>query len=304
MKGPPLAELQAFAWVAAHRSFRRAAALNGVSASGLSQAVRSLEERLGVRLLNRTTRSVAPTDAGLRLLERLTPAFGEIGAALDQVAESQGAVAGPLRINAPEPAVELVLAPLVADFLEAHPQVRMEIVSEAGFVDIVRAGFDAGVRWEESLELDMVAVPLGGRQRYVVVASPDLIARHGRPEHPKDLLGRPCIRLKFASGFAPAWEFEQAGRVLKVAPEGPLTTNSIPLQLRAALDGVGYWATFEAYVQDLVAEGRLVQLLDDWTPSFPGPMLYYPSGRQAPGPLRAFIDFVGERRARDLAGGA
>ncbi len=298
MKGPPLAELQAFAWVAAHRSFRRAASMHGVSASGLSQMVRSLEERLGVRLLNRTTRSVSTTDAGQRLLERLTPALGEIGEALDQVVESQGAVAGPLRINAPEPAVELALAPLVADFLRAYPRVRLEIVSEPGFVDIVRDGFDAGVRWEESLALDMVAVPLGGRQEYALVASPDLIARHGRPEHPEDLLGRPCIRLKFPSGYVPAWEFERDGRVLKVTPEGPLTTNSIALQLQAALDGVGYLATFEAYGRGPIAEGKLVRLLEDWTPSFPGPMLYYPSGRQTPRPLRAFIDFLQARRAR------
>ncbi|MDP1616943.1 LysR family transcriptional regulator [Phenylobacterium sp.] len=298
MKGPPLAELQAFAWVAAHRSFRRAAAMNGVSASGLSQAVRSLEDRLGVRLLNRTTRSVAPTDAGLRLLDRLTPALGEIGDALDQVLESQGAVAGPLRINAPEPAVELTLAPLIGDFLKAYPQVRLEIASEPGFVDIVRDGFDAGVRWEESLALDMVAVPLGGRQEYALVASPEVIARDGLPQHPEDLLGRPCIRLKFPSGYVPAWEFERDGRVLKVAPEGPLTTNSIALQLQAALDGVGYLATFEAYVRAPIAERRLVRLLKDWTPSFPGPMLYYPSSRQAPRPLRAFIDFLRARREK------
>ncbi len=297
MDRPPLVELQAFAWVAEHRSFRRAAAAHGASPSGLSQLVRSLEERLGLRLLNRTTRSVAVTDAGRRLLERVSPALEAIAGAVAEVRETDGEAAGVLRINAPEPAVELVLAPLVGRFLAAHPRVRLELISEGAFVDIVGQGYDAGVRWEESLDQDMIAVPLGGRQRFCVVATPALIARDGPPREPADLLQRPAIRLKFASGVMPPWEFERAGRTVRVSPPPRLITNSIPLQLRAALDGVGYWSTFEDYVREPIADGRLVPVLPDWAPSFPGPMLYYPSRRQAPAALRAFVDFIRAERA-------
>jgi len=297
MDRPPLAELQAFAWVAEHRSFRRAAAAHGASPSGLSQLIRNLEERLGLRLLNRTTRSVGLTDAGRRLLERVAPALETIAGAVAEVSESDGDVAGVLRINAPEPAVELVLAPLIGRFLAAHPRVRLELMSESAFVDIVGQGYDAGVRWEESLDQDMIAVPLGGRQRYCVVAAPELIARDGVPSDPADMLHRPAIRLRFASGVTPPWEFERDGRVVRVSPPPRLVTNSIPLQLRAALDGIGYWSTLEDYVREPIADGRLVPVLQDWTPSFPGPMLYYPSRRQAPAALRAFVAFIRDERA-------
>lgn len=298
MDRPPLAELQAFAWVAEHRSFRGAALAHGVSPSSLSQLVRNLEERLGLRLLNRTTRSVGLTDAGRRLLERVSPALETITVAVAEVGESEGEVAGVLRINAPEPAVELILAPLVGRFLAAHPRVRLELVSEGAFVDIVGEGYDAGVRWEESLDQDMIAVPLGGPQRYCLVAAPELIARDGVPTEPADMVHRAAIRLRFPSGVMPAWEFERHGRPIRVSPPARLVTNSIPLQLRAALDGVGYWFTFEEYAREPVADGRLIPVLEDWTPNFPGPLLYYPSRRQAPAPLRAFVAFVRSERAR------
>src|SRR5688572_19947810 len=209
MGRPDLYALDSFAAVARHRNFRRAAVERGVSASTLSQTVRDLEARMGVRLLNRTTRSVALTDAGAALLQRLQPALFEIGEAVSEARSTQAEPQGPLRINAPEPAVELVLAPMVADFLATHPAVRLEVTSETRFVDIVAAGYDAGVRWGESLAQDMVAVSLGPPQRFVVAAAPSLIARVGAPKHPRDLLGLPCLRVRFPSGGEPAWEFEK-----------------------------------------------------------------------------------------------
>lgn len=294
-----LDDLAAFAAVARHRGFRGAAAVAGVSASTLSQAVRTLEARLGVRLLNRTTRSVAPTEAGARLLERLSPALDDIATALDEIGEASGEPAGTLRINAPTPAVELVLAPLAAAFLKAHPAVRMELVTETSLIDIVREGYDAGIRWGEHLAQDMIAVPLGPPQRYVVVAAPEVLEAHGEPAEPSDLLRYPCLRQRFSSGVVPAWEFERDGKLIRIDPPARLVSTNIALQKRAALDGVGVWATFEEYVAAEVADGRLRRVLDEWCPSFPGPFLYHPSRRQVRAPLRAFIDFVRERRRAD-----
>ena len=287
-----LDDLDAFAAVARHRSFRRAAAERGVSASTLSQALRDLEARLDVRLLNRTTRSVGLTEAGRQLLERLSPALSEIAAAMDQVHAERGVPAGSVRINAPDPAVELVLAPMVASFLAAYPQVRLEIMGETAFVDIVAQGYDAGVRWGESLAQDMIAVPIAGPQRFRVVASPGLIALTGVPQRPQDLLAHPCLRVKFPSGVRPAWEFERDGKELKIEPEGALTSSSTRLLLAAALAGVGFYSTFEGHVAEHIAAGRLVSVLEDWLPPFPGPFLYYPSRRHVPAALRAFIDFA------------
>jgi len=293
-----LADLEAFAAVAQERSFRRAARLRGVSASTLSQAVRDLEGELGVRLLNRTTRSVLPTEAGQRLLERLLPALGEISSAIDGVHATEAEPAGLLRFNAPLPAIDLVLAPMIARFLERHPRVRMEVVSDSRRVDIVAEGFDAGIRWDEHLEQDMVAVPFGGLQSYVLVAAPAVIAAHGRPEHPRDLAAAPAIRQRFSSGVMFPWEFEKDGKIIRIDPPPRLVSTDIALQRRAALDGVGFWAAFDGYVREDIEEGRLVSVLEDWLPSFPGPSLYYPSRRHAPPPLRAFIAFIQEERQR------
>jgi DNA-binding transcriptional LysR family regulator len=287
-----LDDLDAFAAIARRRSFRQAALERGVSASTLSQTLRDLEARLGVRLLNRTTRSVALTEAGARLLEQLSPALAEIAQALDQVRDAGGRPRGSVRINAPEPAVELVLTPMVAPFLAAHPEIELEIISETGFVDIVAAGFDAGVRWGESLAQDMVAVPISGPQRYVLVGAPKLIAEVGAPQRPEDLLGKPCIRLRFPSGLTPPWEFERDGREVKIEPQGRLTAGNVRLQLEAAIAGLGFYTTFEGYAAQAVADGRLVSLLEDWLPPFPGPFLYFPSRRHVPPALRAFVDFV------------
>jgi len=295
MRAMNLDQLEAFAAVARRRGFRAAAHERGVSASTLSQTVRDLGERLGVRLLNRTTRSVAPTEAGARLLERLSPALADIAAAVDQVHAADGAPAGSLRINAPEPAIELVLAPIVGEFLKAHPRVRLDIVAQSSLVDIVAEGFDAGVRWDESLARDMIAVPLSGPQRYVVVASPEAIARWGAPEHPRDLLSRPCARLRFPSGAMPPMEFERGNEVIRLEPDGPLICGNAALMVATALAGAAFVSTFEGYAAEHVAAGRLVTVLDDWLPPFSGPRLYYPSRRQMPPPLRAFVDFVRKR---------
>lgn len=288
--------LSSFAAVARHRSFRRAAVERGVSASTLSQAVRSLEAGLGLRLLNRTTRSVALTDAGAALLARLGPALGEIGEALADARASQAEPSGTLRINAPEPAIELTLAPLVCDFLVRHPAVRVELIAETGFVDIVARGYDAGVRWGESLAQDMVAVPLGPAQRFALVAAPDLLSRVGAPSHPRDLLDRPCLRVRYPSGAMPPWEFERDGETVRVAPSGPLVANSAALLTQAALDGLGFLLAFDRQVTRHVEQGRLVEVLAEWSEPFPGPYLYYPSRRAAPPALRAFVDFVQARR--------
>jgi DNA-binding transcriptional LysR family regulator len=292
MDGTDLRDLSAFAAVARHRNFRRAALEQRMSVSSLSQRLRDLEERLGVRLLNRTTRSVAATEAGEFLLARLTPALHDLSEAVGAVRELRDVPSGRLRINAPAPAVQLMLAPMVTPFLKQHPAINLEIVVEPSLIDIVAQGFDAGVRFEEHLAQDMIAVSLGPSERYALVAAPELLAIHGVPKKPADLLNCPCISTVFPSRAFLPWEFEKAGRVVKIAPTGPLVTTSTELQVRAAIDGLGFLMTFEGHVRDAIASGRLVSLLEDWCPSFPGPFLYYPSRRQSPPALSAFVSFV------------
>jgi DNA-binding transcriptional LysR family regulator len=294
-----LRDLAAFVAVARTRNFRRAAIQQRVSVSSLSQRLRDMEERLGVRLMNRTTRSVGLTEAGELLLARVGPAMHDVGEALDQVRGLRGVPSGRLRINAPPPAIDLVLAPMVGPFLKEYPQIDLEIVSDTSFVDIVATGFDAGVRYGEHLAQDMIAVSLGEPQRYAVVASPQYVAQHGRPKHPEDLLGHVAIRTRFGSGAMPDWEFEKAGRVVKVAPPGRLIATYPGLARRAAFDGVGFWPTFEGYVREDVKSGALVSVLDDWCAPFPGPFLYYPSCRQPPPALAAFVAFVAEWRKQE-----
>jgi DNA-binding transcriptional LysR family regulator len=297
-----LRDLDAFVAVARTRNFRRAAIEQRVSVSSLSQRLRDMEERLGVRLMNRTTRSVALTEAGELLLARVGPAISDVSDALDQVRGLRDVPSGRLRINAPPPAIDLVLAPMAAPFLRAYPQVDLEIVGESAFVDIVDAGYDAGVRYGEHLAQDMIAVSLGPPQRYAVVASREYVERHGRPKQPKDLLDHACIRTRFASGAMLDWEFEKAGRVVKVSPPAKLIATYLGLAMRAVHDGLGFWATFDGYVRDDVESGALVSVLDDWCAPFPGPFLYYPSRRQPPPPLAAFVAFVAEWRKQERRG--
>jgi DNA-binding transcriptional LysR family regulator len=287
MQAVDFADLDAFVAIAKDR---------GVAASTLSQSLRALEERLGVRLLNRTTRSVTPTEAGQELLGRLVPALSDITDALDRVNRFRDTPSGTLRLNVPMAVGELIIAPLIVRFLAAYPQLKVELVAEDALVDVVERGFDAGVRYGESLARDMIAVSLVPQQRFVIAASPDHIAAHGRPAHPTDLLQHACIRHRFTSGALLPWEFEKDGESLRI---GPLTTSSSRLALRAAEGGVGFIHTFEDYARPGLESGRLVSVLADWCPPFPGPFLYYPSRRHMAAGLRAFIDFVrSESKAR------
>jgi DNA-binding transcriptional LysR family regulator len=299
-----LRDLEAFVAVARTRNFRRAATEQRVSVSSLSQRLRALEERLGVRLLNRTTRSVALTEAGELLVGRIGPAMADVASALEQVRGLREVPSGRLRINAPAPAVQLVLAPMVAPFLTRYPQIELEIVAQTSLIDIVREGFDAGVRYGEHLAQDMIAISLGPPQRYAVVASPSFIAAHGKPKQPKDILDRPCMVTRFESGVQVEWEFEKAGRIVKITPAGTLISAHTGLQLQAACDGLGLWMTFEGHVRAAIDAGALVSVLDDWCPYFLGPFLYYPSRRQPPPALKAFIDFVAEWRRRKRSASA
>jgi len=289
----PLSDLDAFAAIARERSFRSAARKRGVSASSLSDSLRRLEERLGVRLLNRTTRSVTPTAAGQRLLEKLSPALSEVAAALGQLDSFRDSPAGTLRLNVPSIVVKLFMAELAARFLTLYPQITLEIIGEDTFIDVLAAGFDAGIRYDERLERDMIAVPIGPRrQRYVTAVAPAYLERRGTPQHPRDLLEHSCIRHRFISGASLAWEFERGDETLVIAPSGPVIANAVEMEIEAALAGLGVIRTFEELLAPRIAEGRLVRILSEWDSEFSGPFLYYPSRRHMPAPLRAFVDFV------------
>ena len=287
-----IADLELLAAVAREGNFRRAALALGLSPSSATERIRALEGRVGARLLNRSTRSVSPTEAGAKLLTRLSPVLEELASALAEVSDGGNEVSGTLRINSPPPATQLVLAPLISRFLKKYPQVVIDITSESGFVDIVRAGYDAGVRYEESLALDMIAVPLSGPQALALVASPALIERVGLPQEPQALLKMPCIRNRYSTGTLAAWEFKKGTRTVTIRPDGPLTTSDPVLALHAAMDGIGFYATFEGWARAAIASGRLVSVLQDWLPPTEGPFLYFPSRRNMPAALRAFVDFI------------
>jgi DNA-binding transcriptional LysR family regulator len=304
--GTDLGELAAFVAVAEAGGFRDGARTSGLSASGLSEAVRRLEARLGVRLLNRTTRSVVPTEAGLRLLERLKPALGEVAAAVDVVNGFRDRPAGTLKLNVPVSAARLVLPRIVPPFLAAYPDLRLEVIADDSFVDVLAAGCDAGIRYDERLEQDMVAVPIGPReQRFATVAAPAYLDRRGRPEHPRDLLAHACIGGRFASGAMPAWEYERDGEIVRVEPTGPLVVRvggATELAIDAAIAGVGILNLFEDWLRPHLDSGALEPVLEPWWQRFPGPFLYYPGRRYLPAPLRAFVDFIGrQRRTEPLA---
>jgi DNA-binding transcriptional LysR family regulator len=295
-----LQDISAFVAVATHGSFRGAARIMNASASQLSEAVRRLEARLGVRLLNRTTRSVATTDAGQRLLEHLTPALGAIESALDVVNGFRDQPSGRLRLNVPRAASKLVLPRLVPDFLAAYPDICLEVIVDDRFVDLLESGCDAGIRYEESMDQDMVAIPIGPRyQRMGLAAAPSYLARHGYPAHPDDLREHLCLRGRFTSGAMPDWEFERGGETVSIAPDGPLIVSlggGVDLKIDAAVGGAGIVYLFDEWLRPHIERGELVPLLEDWWPRFTGPALYYPGRRYVPAPLRAFVDFVQARR--------
>jgi len=291
-----LSDLNAFLAVARAGGFRDGARVSGSSASGLSEAVRRLEAQLGVRLLNRTTRSVVLTEAGEGLLARLGPALTEVEAALDVVNGFRDRPAGVLRLNVPVSAARLVLPRIVPPFLAAYPDVRLEVMTDESFVDVLAAGCDAGIRYDDRLEQDMIAVPIGPRvQRYAAAASPAYLERRGRPRHPRDLLDHACLRGRFPSGTMTAWEFEKGDEVVKVEPSGPLIVRvggATDLAVDAAIAGCGIVYLFEDWLRPHLDRGALEPILEPWWQSFSGPFLYYPGRRLVPTPLRAFVDFI------------
>jgi DNA-binding transcriptional LysR family regulator len=292
-----LSDLNAFLAVAEAGGFRDAARTAGSSASTLSEAVRRLETRLGVRLLHRTTRSVTPTEAGARLIERLAPAIGEVEAALDVVNLFRDRPAGTLRLNVPVSAARLVLPAILPGFLAAYPDIEVEIVAEDGFVDMVASGCDAGIRYDERLEQDMIAVPIGPRvQRFATAAAPAYLDARGRPSHPRQLLDHACLRGRFTSGaLTSPWEFERDGEIVRIEPRGPLIASvagAADLLVDVAVAGGGIVSLFEDWLRPFIDSGSLEPVLPDWWQSFSGPFLYYSGRRLVPPPLRAFLDFI------------
>jgi DNA-binding transcriptional LysR family regulator len=295
-----LADLNAFVAVARAKGFRDAARGSGSSASALSEAVRRLEAQLGVRLFNRTTRSVAPTEAGARLLEQLGPALAEVDAALDVVNHFRDTPAGTLKLNVPVSAARLLLPTIVPAFLAAYPDIKLEIIADNSLVDVLASGCDAGIRYGERLEQDMIALPIGPRvQRFAAAATPDYLDRHGRPKHPRDLLGHACLQTRFSNGAVLPWEFERNGKIVRIEPKGPLLVSAgtaSDLVVDVAIAGTGIVNLFEDWLRPHFDSGALEPVLKPWWQSFSGLFLYYPGRRLVPAPLRAFINFIKARR--------
>jgi DNA-binding transcriptional LysR family regulator len=288
-----LNDIAAFGTVARERSFTRAAAKLRVSPSALSQTVRNLEERLGIRLLTRTTRSVAPTEAGERLLRTITPRFEEIEAELTALSELRDKPAGTVRITAGEHPAISVLQPALKRILPDYPDIQVEIIIDYGLTDIVAEGFDAGVRMGEQVAKDMIAVPIGPQMRMAVVASPAYFERHPIPKTPQDMTAHNCINTRLPTyGGVFSWGLEKKGREVKVRGEGQLVFNSLAMRLSSALDGLGIAYMPEDQVLPYIAEGRLVRVLEDWCPWFPGYHLYYPSRRQQSPALALLADIL------------
>ncbi len=291
MKARDLGELASFIVVAEEKSFRRAAAKLNVIPSTLSHSMRSLEERLGVRLLNRTTRTVVLSEAGAALLAEITPAFEAIRSAVEGVSEARQHPSGTIRVNAPHMAANMVLAPVLRQFTRDFPEVSLEIDLDETVKDIVKAGFDAGIRTGEFIDQDMIATRVSEDFTMAIVGSPAYFAENPVPRIPHDLQRHRCINYRFPDGTVYRWEFEKDRAPLTIRLDGPLTVNSADLVLSAALDGVGIAYATEAMVDDHIASGRLVRVLRDWSPTFPGYYLFYPS-RQITAAMRALIDVL------------
>lgn len=294
MKDVNLSDLKAFAHVARHRSFQKAADALGVSRSSLSHALKGLERHLDVRLLHRTTRSVAVTEAGEQLLHRLLPLLRELDGVLDAVSHGQDELVGTLRINANKGGARWLLRHAVPLFQRRHPRVALDLVTEGQLVDIVGEGFDAGVRLAESVPKDMVAVHFGSDVRFVAVASPGYVEAFGTPVMPADLLSHRCIRQRLPSGKRYRWEFEKGTQQLALDVPGTLSLDDNDLMVEAASDGLGVAFVPESFARPALDSGTLVLLLKDWTPASPGLCLYYTSYRHVPAPLKAFIAVVRE----------
>ena len=297
MNRSEFAELNAFVAVAERTNFARAAAHLGITASTISQTIRSLEERLGMRLLNRTTRSVSLTDAGEKLLERIRPAIRELGAAVEDLNEFRDTPTGTLRLNVSSVAAEIVLAPVMKAFLASYPAIALEITVDDGDGDIVSGRFDAGIRVGRRVARDMQMVRVTEPSRAIAVASPEYLQRQTVPKTPPDLQQHNCIGFRKNDQALP-WEFAKGKSKFEMAVTGSLTVNSMDLLVRAALDGIGIGYTIESYVAAHVAAGRLVPLLTDWSPAHHSYYLYYSGRRQLPVPLQVFAAFLRQQRAR------
>lgn len=291
MNRTQLSQLAVLAIVAEVRSFRKAAAELGIAPSAVSHAVSALEASLGVRLIARTTRSVAPTEEGRLLLDTLAPALADIGSAMEALADRQSSPAGPLRITIPLIAAEDIVMPRLGAFLIAYPQIELELRTDDRFEDIVEKGFDAGLRLGEHLEADMIAVRASGPWRGLIVGAPSYFEAHPKPVQPRDLIRHRCIRRRFSSGRLYRWELEKDGRPVTVDVTGPLIVSDQRLMRAAAIDGAGLAYIFDQRVDEDIRHGRLVAVLEDWCPAFDGFSIYYPSRRQMRPALRAFLDF-------------
>ena len=287
-----LTALAAFGVVADERSFTKAAAKLGVSRSAISHSIRTLEERLGLRLLARTTRAVAPTDTGERLLAQLRPALRDIEAARTDAGRSRGKVAGVVRLIAPPIVLATLLSPKLEKFTREHPDVLLDLTSEDDSRrDLVAGHFDAGIHLGEFLQRDMVAVKVTHQQRAAVVAAPAYFESHPKPKTPRDLTAHRCLRYRMGpNGPVYRWEFEKRGKPLTVSVSGPLIVNDAEFMIRAAVDGVGLAYSLEQYAAEHIERGRLVRVLEDWCPPFDGYFLYYPSRRHQPRALQALVD--------------
>ena len=292
MRGAEFAEMAAFLAIAERCSFTKAAIHLGVSRSTLSQNLRALEERLGVRLLNRTTRSVALTEAGFKFIARLQPAFAEMTAAIDEVNRFRESPTGLLRLAVQPPVASFLIGPILARFLAEFPGIRLDVAVVKMPADIVEAGFDAGVRFGEQVERDMIAMPVMGEARFLVVAAPAYLSRHRAPRTPKELKGHDCIRNRLPNGAIFGWEFEKNGKKVHVAVDGRLIVDDIDLSIRAALDGIGLAYLLYDYVAPQIANNRLIPILEDWSPRLSGFFLYHSSRRQITGPLKALMTFL------------
>lgn len=301
MNRADLNTLSQFLAVARHRNFRRAAAELAMSTSTLSERVRDLEERMGVRLLNRTTRSTSLTEEGQRMFDRVGDAIAVLDDAVGHTGLHVGdsALSGLIRINGPAPALELRLMPLITSFLRAHPGVRFDIVSEGELVDVVERGFDAGVRYDDTLDQDVVAVRLGREQRMIIAGSPDYLERQGVPSSPDDLHDHACIAHRFARGNVLPWSLQRGAETTEFVPDGRLSVNTAAMARIGALDGVGLVYSFDDDLERDLEEGRLVRVLGDWTPPFPAPSLYFTERRLMPRAFRAFVDHV-KRETREV----
>ncbi|MBN8754697.1 MULTISPECIES: LysR family transcriptional regulator [Variovorax] len=291
-----MTELEVVLAVARRNSFRAAALELGMSTTAVSSAVAGLEARLKVRLFNRSTRSVALTDAGQRYVERIAPALAEIRSAGEEAGTGSGVPSGTLRINAPQGAAFLLLEPLFSTYAQRHPQVRIDIVSESRMVDIVAGGFDAGIRLAESVPQDMIAVPLSRDIRMLVVATPAYLARHGTPRHPRDLLKHQSIGMRMSHGGIYHWELARNGQKLQMDLPVRLALNEMPAIKQAVLLGLGIGFISEWFIEEELASGTLKPLLVPWCPPFGGLRLYYPGHRFVPARLRALIDLIHELR--------